>query len=236
MWTPMPRTRVAERMDSPEIDPGAHQAALQGLARLNRLSGSARILWPALRDMARRAGRAVTVLDVATGSGDIPVRLARRARACALDIEWHACDVSERAITHAVARAAREGVRLTGHVTDATRDRLPGRFDAVTCSLFLHHLDEPEVVRALKAMADAAGRLLLVSDLRRTRAGLMLARIVPRLVTTSSIVHFDAAASVRAAYQPRELAALADRAGLAGSTLRHAWPERMLLTWTRQTA
>src|SRR4051812_815774 len=69
-----------EVMDQPGLCPDHHRAALRGLARLN-LFGSAGVLWPALAAMAKRIpGRPLRVLDLATGGGDVPLRLWRRAR------------------------------------------------------------------------------------------------------------------------------------------------------------
>lgn len=53
------------------------------------------------------------------------------------------------------------------------------------------------------------------------------------VLSRSPVVHFDGPASVRAAYTPAELRALADQAGLAGATVRPVFPCRMLLTWSR---
>ncbi len=229
------RVRTPERMDSPSLDAGEHRRALRALARLNRLGRAHRILWPEIRDLAaRRASRENTplrVLDVATGSGDIPVALTRAAGAEGLTIEWHALDASALAAAEAARRASLRGVRLTTHVGDAAGEAPGGPFDAVCCSLFLHHLDPGPARDALRRMAASARSLVLVSDLRRTRLGLALACVVPRLVTRSRVVWHDAAASVRAAYTPDELLALAREAGMAGAHVRRAWPQRMLLVW-----
>ncbi len=81
------RRCVPEVMDQPDLDPRLHAQALQGLARLNFWSGSARILWPPLSALARRLRpRPLRVLDLATGGGDVPVRLWRRASRAGLDV------------------------------------------------------------------------------------------------------------------------------------------------------
>lgn len=225
-------------MDSPALARSAHVRALRGLARLNRLSRAARIVWPSLRSLAVNQsggppGRAIRVLDVATGSGDIPIALAQRARRAGLAFDWHAADLSERALGEAAARATRAGVALRTFVADAVRGPLPGRYDAVICSLFLHHLDPPDAEAALAHLAGAAERLLIVCDLRRTRPGLALAACVPPIVTRSDVVRYDAVASARAAYTADEMRAMAQGAGLTGAVVRAAWPQRMLLTWER---
>lgn len=233
------RVRTPERMDSPAIDPAEHRRALRGLARLNRLSGAAGALWPELRSFAREralganGAEPLRVLDVATGSGDIPVALALAARAVGLSIEWHALDASPLAAAEAAARASRRGVTLRTHVGGAAGEVDGTPFDVVTCSLFLHHLDPDGARDALRRMAASVRSLVLVSDLRRTRLGLALAAAAPRLVTRSRVVWHDAAASVRAAYTLEELRALAAEAGMRGASVRRVWPQRMLLVWRR---
>ena len=75
------RECIPELMDDPALDPAEHRRALAGLARLNRVSDSPGVLWPAVRELAR--GGPVRVLDVATGSGDVPRALAAKAAAAA---------------------------------------------------------------------------------------------------------------------------------------------------------
>lgn len=73
------RQRIPELMDDPALDPGEHRRALAGLARLNRVSDSVGVLWPAVVKLAGELHRTVRLLDVATGSGDVPRRLLARA-------------------------------------------------------------------------------------------------------------------------------------------------------------
>ena len=228
----MRRTLTPELMDDPAIDPVEHSRALRALARINRLSDSARILWGPIRAEAARAGP-LSVLDIATGAGDVPLAIARRAARAGVTLALHACDASATAVGHARAHAARAGVELEIWRQDALRDPFTRRFDIVVCSLFLHHLNEDDAVLFLRNAAAAADRLLLVNDLRRARAGLAAAWSVSRLITGSGVVHADAVKSVRAAYTPQEALALAELAGLHGATARPRWPWRMLLAWRR---
>lgn len=228
------RQLVPERMDDPALPPHEHDRALAGLARLNSLARSAAILWPAVRAQLQRcaaAGRVARVLDVATGSGDIPVTLGGWARRDGLHAQWIGVDASSHALASAAGRASRQGIPLELHQADATR-ALPVRADVVISSLFLHHLDHPQAVAALRAMSGAADTALVVSDLRRSAPGLALAWTASRALSRSPIVHFDAVASVRGAFSERELAELARAAGLMGASVRRAWPQRMLLQWS----
>lgn len=228
------RQLVPERMDDPALPAHEHDRALADLARLNSLARSAAILWPAVRPHLQRAaaeGRTASILDVATGSGDIPVTLCRWARREGLQARWLGVDASVHALSRAEARAAREGVPLELHQADATQS-LPVRADVVISSLFLHHLSQADAIAALGTMSAAATSALAVSDLRRSAPGLALAWTASRVLSRSPVVHFDAVASVRGAFTERELAELARAAGLRGASVRRAWPQRMLLQWS----
>jgi 2-polyprenyl-3-methyl-5-hydroxy-6-metoxy-1,4-benzoquinol methylase len=223
------RDRVPELMDDPALDPGEHRRALAGLVRLNSFSNSLGVLWPEIAKLANELKRPVRVLDVATGSGDLPRKLLVRARKANIPLEISACDVSETAI----AEAAREpsGVRFFVH--NALHTPLPTGFDAVTCSLFLHHLGEDEAVAILANMENAARHLLLVNDLSRSRFNYCAVWLACRVLSRSRVVRFDGPASVRSAFSPKEALSLAHRAGLEGATVRSRFPCRFLLAWRR---
>jgi 2-polyprenyl-3-methyl-5-hydroxy-6-metoxy-1,4-benzoquinol methylase len=223
----MYRRREPEQIDQPDLDTQRHQAALRGLARINWWSATAATLGRELRRLA--AGRPLRVLDVATGGGDVPVRLTRSG----LPLELAGCDRSPTALAYAAQRAAALGAKVEFFTLDALHDPLPAGYDVLTCSLFLHHLDEPGAVELLRRLAAAAGRAVLVSDLSRSRTGLLLAHAAVRLLTRSPMVHADGPASVRAAWTPAEALRLAHDAGLTGATVRRSWPCRFLLMWEK---
>ena len=228
------RQRRPEIMDQPDLNPERHVQALRALARINFLSASAGILWPELAALARRmAPRVPRVLDVATGGGDVPIRLWRRARRSGLELRIEGCDISPVALEHARTAAARVSAPLRFFEYDALSGPLLEGYDAVFCSLFLHHLDEEQAVTFLRRMADTASELVLVNDLERSRIGLLLAHVVGHLLTTSDVVHVDGPRSVEGAFTRQEARALAERAGLKGARVRWRWPFRWLLSWRR---
>ncbi len=109
--------------------------------------------------------------------------------------------------------------------------------DVVTNSLFLHHIREPEqVVALLRRMAEIAGRMVVISDLVRSRIGLFGAWAGCRLLSRSKIVHHDGPASVRAAWTLQEIADFAAQAGMTGARIHRAKPWRMLLVWEKPEA
>jgi SAM-dependent methyltransferase len=228
------RRRQPELMDQPGLDRDSHFQALRGLERINRWSGSARILWRPLLRVARQVGGpAFRVLDIATGGGDLPVGLWRRATRAGLAMQFDAWDISPDAVDYARARAARVGADVRFFIKDALADDIPPDYDAVISSLFLHHLDEAQAVRLLRRMADAARQVVLINDLARSTFGLLLARAGTRLLSASRVVHMDGPRSVEGAFTRAEARALADKAGLGGARVVPRWPARFLLSWRR---
>ncbi len=220
-------------MDDPELDQERHERALRGLARLNVLSGSAGPVWNALRRFSRRnPGRRLRLLDVATGGGDLPIQLWRRAQKHRLPLEITGLDISERAIQFARRQAARHQAEITFQQGNAL-DGLADTYDVVTCCLFLHHLEDRQAIQLLRVMAQAASGMVVVNDLQRGRWNHLLVTLGGWLVTRSDVVHHDGPRSVRAAFSRRELLAAAEEAGMSGATVRGSGPCRMQLLWRR---
>src|SRR5262245_32129707 len=210
------RRRQPEVMDQPGLDPTRQARALAGLARINRLSLTERAYWRPLRDLQNRLSLPrLRILDVAWGGGDVARRLARLAEDAGLDWRIGGCDLSPFAVEHARAAAVAEETPVHFFVHDLLSGPPPGEWDAVVCSLFLHHLDEGpsvEMLRAIARPAEASGpRLVLINDLDRRVIGLILAHVVTRLVTRCDVVHTDGPRSVEAAFTPGEALELAQR-------------------------
>jgi len=221
-------------MDDPALAGPEHVAALRGLSRLNALGRNAQSLWRPIRQLARDQQRdRLRVLDIATGSGDVPLRLWRLARRSGIYLEITGVDLSRRALVAAREQAIKQGARIEFRQLDIQSDELPKGFDVIYSSLFLHHLDDYQAAMLLRKMKAAAKRLLLVHDLVRQTRGLWLAYLATHLFSTSRVVHADGTRSVRAAFTLDEIRDLAAIAGLEGAELTRCWPYRYLLSWRR---
>ncbi|MGE5193379.1 MAG: methyltransferase domain-containing protein [Deltaproteobacteria bacterium] len=230
------RNRQPELMDQPGLDEGLHGQALRGLAWINWISNTSLMIWRQIHKLAREpdSPRPLRILDVACGGGDVAQRLARRAQRAGIAAHVDGCDINPVAIAHARAAAPRwRTANVSFFQHDALRDPLPEGYDVVTSSLFLHHLDDADAERMLRAMASGASRLVVNSDLRRSRLGYALACVAGRILTRSPIVHVDGPLSVAAAFTVDEARDLAARAGMTGVSFIRYFPERYLLVWRK---
>ena len=125
------------------------------------------------------------------------------------------------------------GADVAFAVRDVVADGCPA-CDVAVSSLFLHHLDDPDALRVLEALAAAARIGVVVSDLLRSRAGLVLAMVGTTVLSRSRVARVDGPLSVRAARTLSEYRDLFDHAGLHGAVIRRAWPERAVITWRRE--
>ncbi len=227
----MPRVLVGELMDDPALDPTEHTHALCGLARLNAMSRAPGVLYPILRREAGKLDRPLRIVDIATGSADVPVSLLKRASRDGVRFDITACDISPVALATACERADAAGVRLETQRLDILKEE-PPQADVLMCSLFLHHLSDDDVRVVLTKMARAAHEMVLISDLRRGSWGTTLAAVIPRLATRSHVVHVDALRSARAALSIGEARDMTRGIACRGGWhVRFAFPARMLIQW-----
>ncbi len=228
----MERKREPELMDDAGLDPTKHEQALNDLTFLNMLSGSPSIM---LREIFAEYGHAnsktFSILDIATGAGDIPIALARAAKQAGIQLDITASDISDRALKYVNAGAQHNQVIVKTLKLDILSSSPKAKYDVVTTSLFTHHLDPPEVVELMRSMAKSAKRLVLINDLVRSPINLTLIKVATKLLTSSEVVQYDGPVSVKAAYTIAEMRELADNAGLKGAKIEPKFPCRMLLSW-----
>jgi 2-polyprenyl-3-methyl-5-hydroxy-6-metoxy-1,4-benzoquinol methylase len=222
-------------MDQPGLDERAHADALRGLQRINWFSRTSAMIWRPIRDLARTSTptRPLRILDVASGGGDVALGLARRAARDGISVQVDGCDINPVAIEHARSAAAAAGLSVGFFEHDALQTALPAGYDVVTCSLFLHHLDDRQAEQMLRTMGQAATQMVVASDLRRSRLAYLLAVVACQALTRSPIVHVDGPLSVAAAFTIAEARDIAARAGLAGVTISRYFPQRFLLVWRK---
>jgi len=227
------------RSDEPEwLDQGRGSHAdvadnLDEMWRLNRwlggLSALTRHLYPRL--LAARAP--CSLLDLGTGSAQVPLAIARWARSHRATVNVIGLDWAARNLA-----VARERTRCCGQVSlllaDSQRMPLPERaVDFVISSLLLHHFQPEAVVELLRAGYALARRALIMSDLVRGLWPSLAFGLVQPVLARHPLTRHDGQLSIRRAYTPGELRALAKAAGLANARVYAHWPWRMTLVADR---
>ena len=202
-----------EWMDEPDADPVLLDKSLAFIRRVNRWLGYTRATLTHLQRFAVRwePGRTIRILDVATGSADIPRAMLAWARRAGHDVEVTAVDLHEKTLD--AARAGSPDPRLILRSADALA--LPfddASFDYVHTAMFLHHLPDEQVVTAMRNMHRVASRGVIVADLVRCRRAYGWIKLFT--MTSNPMVRHDARVSVLQAFTRDEIMQLRDRAGM----------------------
>lgn len=225
----MERSVQAEMMDIPGQPRELLIGDLRNLRLINRYLGGRR---NALRGVARIVAGArldrFTLLDLGTGSADIPVAIVRWARRRSLScrisgLEREAITVEQAA---AQTRSLPEIALVRGDVLAPPFG--PKSFDLVLVSQLLHHFPDERIVALLRHCAGLARCAVIVNDLVRHPLAYHGIRLLTRAVTRNIMTVTDAPLSVRRALTLAEWRALFQRAGAGRFVVEPALPFRML--------
>lgn len=170
------------------------------------------------------------ILDVGTGTAQIPIELCRHSSSAAVV----AIDLAEQML-----RVARENVKRAGFEERIQFERVDaksmpypsGKFAAVISNSIIHHIPDPlKVFREMKRVA-AAGAVFFVRDLVRPEDGGMVQRIVDTYAAEAN-AHQRAmfADSLWAALTLAEVQAMVQALGFAPDTVRQTSDRHW--TWT----
>ncbi len=162
------------------------------------------MIYRRIRRLALAAKRPVRVLDIATGSGDLPIYWAKRAAKERLAIHCTGVDISDVAIAVGREEAAKANVAVDFIQRDVLRERLPSGYDIVTCGLFMHHLEIAQIRQLLLSMQSVHQMAIIICDLERSMLNLACVWVAAHSLSRCPIVHRDAVRSVKAALTREE--------------------------------
>jgi ubiquinone/menaquinone biosynthesis C-methylase UbiE len=220
------RSDALELLDEEHHDPAELAANLRDIRRVNQLLGGTSTTLRHLPELVAGMppSEPVTILDLATGSGDIPIALTTWAAKHGRKVTIVASDYSQEILDLARTQiAGHPDITLAQY--DARAVPLPdGQFDIVLCALSLHHFTPDDAVQVLREMNRLARVGFILNDLRRGRLGYASAWVAARVTTRNRLTRNDAPLSVRRAYTPAELKDLLHRAGIDDATIStHRW-------------
>jgi len=228
MLTPE-RIYVEELLDAGEGSDDDVAENLSDIRRINRFFGGRNAL---MRAVAASLGHSssFSLLDVGTGSADIPGAILERYSKAETAPTICALDISERNL-----RVTRLRLGVAGGVNLIQGDArlLPfqdAAFDVVTASLFLHHFHNEDAVLLLAEFARVAGKVVIINDLTRNLVPYYFIKLLGPLFTKSFLTRHDGPVSVLRGFTGVELSGLARLAGMRRPRVKRVFPYRLLLT------
>ena len=201
---------------------------LRDLRLLNRyLCGSRSVVLALCRVLGREPLKHLSILDVGTGSADIPAVIfawAKRRHLAAKIVGIEADPITARiAVNRTLQHADINIVQGDAGAPPFS----PGSFDYVIASQFLHHFTEAKIIDLLKGWATLARRGIIISDLVRHPLAYLGIRLLTRLTMRNIMTRTDAPLSVRRAFTVNEWRDLLRQADLGPVEMISVFPFRM---------
>lgn len=219
------RAARSELIDRGGHDPGELSRSLDHVAAVNRFLGGDRALRRHLSPL-RTTRPDARVLDVGTGNGRVLASILRWARRGGARWRGVGLELSPEMLAAAGPAGAPALVRGDGlslPFADAS-------FDAVLCTLTLHHFRDDTAADLVAEMARVSRGVVVVNDLERCLPNYMAARLLA--VTWwrgNALTRHDGPLSVLRGWTPGELERIARAAGLEGARVVRRFPFRLIL-------
>ena len=150
------------------------------------------------------------VLDLATGSGDIPRLVVDYTRQVGAAVTVDAID--QQSSTLEIARGLSAGYPEINFLEGDVLSFGDGSYDLVLCSLALHHFGEADAVRLLARCRELSSKYVLVSDLRRGLLATIGVYLLTALIFRDPMTRTDGRLSAARAFSFQEFRRLAERA------------------------
>jgi len=200
-----------EMMDRPQSISAELERDLENIRELNRWFGSYALISMFLSRWIKPGAR-LRVVDLATGSGDIPRLIAEYGRKVGAELRIDALD-RQSATLEIAKKLSSNYPEITFREANILEWESDEPYDLVLCTLALHHFSEEDAVRLLERSRKLSRRFVLVSDLRRgffLTAGVFL---LTEIMFREPMTKYDARLSAARAFSFSEMNLLAQRAG-----------------------
>ena len=224
------RSTAPEYMDHATIDGDEVVTTLNELEYVNRLLGGINASRDALNRMLPAGDpQSLSLLDLGTGSADIPIALVRWARQRRIAIDITAVDFNP--VICEVARQRTAAFReITVWEADAFALTDTVTFDVVHSSMFLHHFPQPQAAALLQRMYHLCRHGIIVNDLHRHPLAYYSIMWLGRLLSLSPMFQHDGPISVLRGFQRSDLETLGKMSGLADVEIAWRWPFRYVMS------
>jgi 2-polyprenyl-3-methyl-5-hydroxy-6-metoxy-1,4-benzoquinol methylase len=202
---------VLEMMDRPQPVLAELERDLVRIRQLNRWFGSYRLVLGFIRRWIRPDEK-LRVVDLATGSGDIPRLIVDYARQISAKVEIDALDWQP-ATLEIARKLSGNYPEISYHEANILEGNSIAAYDIALCTLALHHFSNDDAVRLLRRCREVSKRLVLVSDLRRSFSLVAGVYLLTTLIFREPMTRYDARLSAIRAFSFSEMRDLAMRAG-----------------------
>jgi Methyltransferase domain len=198
-----------EFLDRPDCDPALAAESYRFMETVNCRFGGIRIVrrFLAAETSGRHTGAPLRILDIGSGSCDIPLAASRWARARGIPMHFTCLEMADHAVDIARRQLARVGDTEVQLLQENAFTHQPAEpYDYAVASMCFHHFSNAQILTLLQRLRGFVLNSVLINDLRRSRLASLLARLP--LAGTPAGVRHDALLSIRRGFRINELSTL----------------------------
>lgn len=202
------RATATEFLDQPDCDLSLAAASYHFMEQVNGCFGGTRIVRRFLSAQAkgRDVNAPLRVLDIGSGSCDIPLAMSRWARAHNIPLHMTCLEMAGPAVEIArrrLALANDPAVHLLQG--DAFTHQPAEPYDCAVASMCFHHFSNEQILTLLRRLRGFVINGVLINDLRRSPWASGGARLLLAVTGAQPRVRHDALLSIRRGFKTSEL-------------------------------
>jgi hypothetical protein len=200
-----------EFLDRADCDPALAAASYRFMETVNARFGGIRIVrrFLAKETAGRYTGGPFRILDIGSGSCDIPLAVSRWARTYDIPLHFTCLEMAGHAVDIArgqLARAGNPAVQLLQG--DAFTHQPAEPYEWAVASMCFHHFSNAQILTLLQRLRGFVRNSVLINDLRRSRLASLATRLLLAGTDTPAGVRHDALLSIRRGFNISELSSL----------------------------
>jgi 2-polyprenyl-3-methyl-5-hydroxy-6-metoxy-1,4-benzoquinol methylase len=203
------RATQPEFLDSKDCDTQLAYSSYRLMKWVNRFGGGTKAVENYLATEISHNGdsRSVRILDIGSGTCDIPLAILKWARNKSQKIEFTCLEINETAL-----KIATENIKRSGFDAIELKDESIFEFDCrqdfdyIVGSMFFHHFQNERILNLIKKLRSYMVKSILINDLRRNLMSYAGCRIMACLFSKG--LRHDVLLSIRKGFKSKELSRL----------------------------
>ena len=200
------RAMATEFLDEPDCEPALAAASYRFMKMVNCRFGGIRVVrrFLATETADRQTGAPLRILDIGSGSCDIPLAVSRWAHACDIPMHFTCLEMADHAVDIAREQLARTDDPAVQLLQEDVFTHQPAEpYDCAVASMCFHHFSDAQILMLLQRLRGFVLNSVLINDLRRSLPASLAARLL--MTSTPTGVRHDALLSIRRGFKTDEL-------------------------------
>lgn len=218
------RSNEVEYLDHPDCDPELSFQSYVFMEKVNQCFGGINNVRRFIRHELKGIDKStpLRILDIGSGSCDIPVEILRWARDKKVPIHFTCIEKSPHAVKIAGEKISREkDLPIELKQEDIFSHQPSQSYDCAVASMCFHHFEDEKILALMEQLRGYVHKSVLINDLRRSPFSIMGS--IPLTAFSVEGVRHDARLSVRRGFKTRELRRILTQLDNVSVSVKAAW-------------